>query len=233
MTKDELEILISDKPSDVKSRGVILFNAVNATQLTYNADRSVANLRNMDAARESLDKFVAELGGGVSGDTFYNLAAVLQYLQQSGYKIKKSNLYQHRKDGKIIPESNGTFNRRVVDKYARTFLKQIATGKRVTEASDDMQRDILEQTKKLNEIKIKREERRNAVEEKKYLPAKDVLDAVFTAARHTRDAIMTVPERISALLAGESDENKVREILTNELRHALEKLDKPEAIIER
>lgn len=224
MTKDELEKLLTDQPAEARARGAVLFNAIGATMASYNQERSVSNLRNMEAAKESFDKFVAELGGGVTGDTFDNLAAVLQYLQQSGFKIKKSNLYQHRKDGKIVPDNDGTFSRRAVDKYSRAFLKQITTGKRITDASDDMQRDILEQTKKLNELKIRREQRRNDIEEKKYISALDVRAAAFAKARAVRDAILNISDRVAPILAAESDSMKIKEILDLEHRNALEEL---------
>jgi hypothetical protein len=232
MTKDDLEKLLIDKPAETKARGAVLFNAVGATMSSYNQDRSVANLRNMEAAKDAFDKFVADIGGGVTADRFDNLFGVLAYLQHAGWKIKKSNIYQHRKEGKIVPDADGTFTSAAVEKYARTFLKQIATGKRVTEASDDMQRDILSQQKRLNELKIAREERRNAVEEKKFVSVHIVLDAAFTMFRHTRDAMQNIPDRIAEIVAAETDPVKVREILTTEIRQSLERLENPEAIIE-
>jgi hypothetical protein len=209
-----------------------LYNAVGATMQAYNADRSVANLRNMDAAKDAFDKFVAEIGGNVNKDRFDNLHAVLSFLQDSGWKIKKTNLYQHRKDGKLIPDSDGTFARAAVEKYARTFLKQTATGKRVTEATDDLQRKILTQQTQINDLKIKQQERRNAIEEKKFVSVQIVLDAAFTMFRHTRDAMMNIPDRIAEIVAAETDPVKVREILTTELRQSLERLEKPEVLIE-
>lgn len=169
---------------------------------------------------------------GASADRFDNLHAVLAYLQGDGWKIKKSNLYAHRKHGKIFPDTDGTFARAAVDKYARTFLKKIETGKRVTEASDDLQRRLQTQQEQINAIKIAREERRNAIEEKKYVPVQVVLDAAFTMFRHARDAMQNIPDRISEILAAEADPVKVREILNTEIRQSLERLDKPETLIE-
>ncbi len=231
MTKDDLEKLLTDKPAEVKARGAVLFNAVGATMQAYNAERSVANLRNMEAAKEAFDRFVAELGGGVTGDRFDNLASVLAYLQSAGWKIKKSNLYQHRKDGKIVPDGDGTYTRAAVDKYSRAFLRQVATGKRVTEATDDLQRKILSQQAQINELKIRQQERRNAIEEKKFVPVQVVMDAAFTMFRHTRDAMQNIPDRIAEIVAAETDPVKVREMLNTEIRQSLERLEKPEAII--
>lgn len=48
--------------------------------------------------------------------------------------------------------------------------------------------------------------------------------AIFDMARRTRDAMLNIPDRIAAVIAAESDEWKVREILDGELRNALENL---------
>jgi hypothetical protein len=46
----------------------------------------------------------------------------------------------------------------------------------------------------------------------------------FRRARMTRDQILSVPDRVAPVIAAESDERKVREILDTELRNALEVL---------
>lgn len=232
MTKEDFEIFIAERPQEVKARGITLFNAVGATMKDYNADRSVSNLRNMEAARDAFERFVAEQGGGVSGELFDNLAAVLEYLKNSGWKIGRSNLYNHHKSGRLLANAEGKFTKRSVDKYAETFLKRIDTGKRLQEDMDGIQQKIQKQLYALNEIKIKREERRNAVEEKKYAPVREILDNAYTMFRHTRDSLLNIPDRITDILAAETDPVKVREILTKELRNAMENLERPEDVIE-
>jgi hypothetical protein len=58
----------------------------------------------------------------------------------------------------------------------------------------------------------------------KLINAEVVKAAAFDCARRTRDAILNVPDRVSALLAAESREGAVRSLLTAELRSALEEL---------
>jgi len=48
----------------------------------------------------------------------------------------------------------------------------------------------------------------------------------FNTARTVRDALLNIPDRISAILAAETDESKVSEFLTKEIRQALEVLSK-------
>ncbi len=49
---------------------------------------------------------------------------------------------------------------------------------------------------------------------------------MFNAARRTRDSIENIPPRIAALLASETDEHKIKEMLSHELKQALEGLSK-------
>ena len=145
MDAKEFNQLIAEKPQDVKARGTVLYNASIVTMDSYNKDHSVANLRNMEAAKEALDKFIAKEGGGVTGDTFDNLMAVLEYLTNNGSKAARNSLYRHQSQGKLLPESGGKYKQRAVDKYAKTFLKRTATGKRDQESSDELQSQILQQ----------------------------------------------------------------------------------------
>ena len=155
MTKEELEILLADKPANVKADGAVLYNAVNRNRAAYNQESSVANLRAMEAAKEAFDKFVAEIGGGVIGETFDNLLTVLKWLQDNGWKAARQSLYRHQSQGKLLPNSDGKYTLRAVKKYAKTFLKQTSTGKRVQENTDDLQRQKLEQ--ELKNLKLKNE----------------------------------------------------------------------------
>jgi len=52
----------------------------------------------------------------------------------------------------------------------------------------------------------------------------DVKQDAFDCARQARDAMLNIPDRISDVLAGESDPMKVRELLTNEIRGAIERM---------
>ncbi|MFA5323092.1 MAG: hypothetical protein WC373_10520 [Smithella sp.] len=197
---------------------------ISSTEIIDNLGTTVPKTPSSESQTRPLDR-------GTNVDAFDNLKLVMAYLQAEGWKIKKSNLYNHRKQGKISPERDGKYLRPAVDKYARTFLRQIVTGKRIQENLDDQQRVKLEQEIRINELKIKNQERRNAIEEKKYIAVPVVLDTAFTMFRHARDAMLTISDRITPILAGETDENKVREILDNEIRQAIERLDRPEAVI--
>ena len=86
---------------------------------------------------------------------FFNLAAVLKYLQDQGWKITKPSLYRHHKEGKILPDTDGSFKRSAVIKYAKAFLKLTATGKRQQETTDHLQREKLQE--ELKNLRLKNE----------------------------------------------------------------------------
>ena len=52
--------------------------------------------------------------------------------------------------------------------------------------------------------------------------AKDVEVAAFNEARKLRDNMLNIPDRVSALIAAESDENVVRQIITDEIEKGLQ-----------
>lgn len=53
-----------------------------------------------------------------------SIKAVVEYLAARGWKIKKSAVYKHRKEGKLRPQTDGTFAIRSVDKYATDWLSR-------------------------------------------------------------------------------------------------------------
>ena len=70
---------------------------------------------------------------------------------------------------------------------------------------------------KLLEIKAK-------VEAGKYIDADTVKTAAFNKARVVRDGLLNIPDRLSAVLAAETDPARVHELLAAEIRTALEEL---------
>ena len=70
---------------------------------------------------------------------------------------------------------------------------------------------------KLLEIKAK-------VEAGKYVDADDVKVAAFNKARVVRDALLNIPERLAAVLAAETDKQRVHGMLITEIRAACEEL---------
>jgi len=58
----------------------------------------------------------------------------------------------------------------------------------------------------------------------KLISRDEVQVAAFTKARTVRDNLLNIPDRLAATLASESDADKVHQILTGEIRKALDEL---------
>jgi hypothetical protein len=84
------------------------------------------------------------------------IAEVLVYLMKDGWKVTKSSLYRHQKEGKLLPRPDGAYQLKDIEKYARTWLKQQSTGKRVSEKMDELQRKKLEMELEGLELQKKR-----------------------------------------------------------------------------
>ena len=70
---------------------------------------------------------------------------------------------------------------------------------------------------RLLEIKAK-------VEAGKYVDADEVKVAAFNRARIVRDALLSIPDRLAAVLAAETETPKVHALIAAEIRQALEEL---------
>ena len=73
---------------------------------------------------------------------------------------------------------------------------------------------------KLLEIKAK-------VEAGKYIDIDEMKEAAFKRGRIIRDGMLSIPDRIDAILAAETDRHKVHQIITDEIIRVLEELSKP------
>jgi len=93
--------------------------------------------------------------------------------------------------------------------------------KTVAEDGDD---SLKEAKRQFWWARAKREDLKAEQEKGSLLPKHEVEKAAFECARHVRDSILQIPDRIGAILAAERDEFKVKQELLKELRQALERL---------
>lgn len=152
MDKEAFELLISNKPASVRMKGVTLYNAYTKTLSSYQAESTTARLKDWQSAEAALSEFVHSLKE--ESESFSSTAEVLAYLRDAGWKVTKTSLYRHLDQGKFAAR-DGLFRRGDIDRYARTWLKQKATGKRVNEATEELQRKKLEKELERLDIDIK------------------------------------------------------------------------------
>jgi hypothetical protein len=98
------------------------------------------------------------------------IADVLDYLIRSGWKATKSSLNRHHNQGKILPGSDGIYRQKDVDRYAKTWLKQKSTGKRISEKTDELQRRKLDLELQNLELERKRKSFAFDRDQEKYIP---------------------------------------------------------------
>lgn len=113
----------------------ILFEAEEKTRSAYSGQPTAANKKDWDAAKEGLESTVDRLWLKYhpEAECFDNLVAAVRYLQQKGFKIRKSKIYQDRKKGMISVRADGTVLKKEVDRYAKT-LNKLASSEEAAEA---------------------------------------------------------------------------------------------------
>lgn len=102
------------------------------------------------------------------------ILAVVDYLAAQGWRANKTTVYRHQQQGKLIPDKDGTYQLKDVDKYAKTWLKQQATGKKVNEAIDALQRRKIDLEIQNQEEDLKRKKWNFEREQKKYIKRDEV-----------------------------------------------------------
>lgn len=173
MDKETLENLLTGQPKEIRAKGVLLFNGVANGAQAYQKAPTSANLRDWETAEAALAKFVAQIS--VSEEKpLVSVADVLGYLTANGWRVTKTSLYRHQKEGKILPRSDGAYELRAVDKYARAWLKQLSTGQRINERMDELQRRKIEMELQNLSLEVKRKEFGMAREMGRYIPREDM-----------------------------------------------------------
>lgn len=151
------------------------------------------------------------------------IADVLAYLRESDWKVTKTSLYRHHKEGKLTPRSDGAYSLKDVEKYARTWLKQQSTGKRLQEKTEDLQRRKLEMELKNLELENKRRELAYGKDLERFVP-KELMEIELATRAGILDAGLKhwIQSRAAEWIrAGSGDTKKVGDLI-NLMNHDLE-----------
>jgi len=131
---------------------------------------------------------------------------VTSYLKAAGWKVSKSTLYQHVKQGKLRPDADGRFPVKAVQKYAASFLTLEETRQKV--ADEDLQRKkLIAEISRIQE-QTKRERIKRLAEEGRYVP-RDQFEMELAARASVidtlrRNSIMTGAAERVALVGGDT-----------------------------
>ncbi len=115
-------------------------------------------------------------------ENFKNQTATLKYLTSEGWKIGKSQFNKHCTEKLLRPEADGTYNQQAVDKYAKTWLKQVATGQKLNERLDKMQEEKLEADLRASKFKMEEAEFNLGIRKNKFVPREDFELAIVARA---------------------------------------------------
>jgi hypothetical protein len=171
MNKESFEKLIQDKPPDIQAKGVVLYNSVTITAKAYQNEPLAGKLKDWQASEAALNDFIRSIDQQKEEDPrLETIADVLAYLKAGGWKVTKTSLYRHQKEGKFVPRDDGTYRLNDIDRYARAWLREQSTGKRRAERIDELQRKKLEQELQNLEIENKRKIFNFEKDQGKYVP---------------------------------------------------------------
>jgi hypothetical protein len=100
---------------------------------------------------------------------FQTIAGVLEHLQECGWNVSRTSLYRHQGEGKLLPSADGKFSGRDVEKYAKAWLRQRSTGKKIRERTDELQRRKLERELQTLDLEYERKKLAHEKEQGKYI----------------------------------------------------------------
>lgn len=122
-------------------------------------------------------------------------------------------------DGIISLDAAGKIDPELADKQIENVMPEgIGNKKRKTsKTSSFTEAKISEKRIQVSLLELNYQEKAGLL-----VKTKDVEAAAFTEARKLRDNMLNIPDRISALVAAEHDENIVRQIITDEIEKGLQ-----------
>ncbi len=141
-----------------------------------------------------------------------------------GKYVQKGILPVH--DDKIDPvECDGLLNAYLVEPLGsgRQVSPKVPKTQTAPEVPES-KRTFVEARTEEKRLKVELLELSVALKKGETVLVKDVEVAAFTAAREVRDKMLNIPDQVSAIIAGEMDELKVREIIMSAIESGLEGL---------
>ncbi len=149
-------------------------------------------------------------------DSFATQQGVVKYLVDQGWKSNDSTLSLHIQQRKLVPQADGTFALGDIDSYAIANL--VNNPNRAEKTSSD------ELTLEAKQLENRRLRMKVEQAEGTLVNSDDVKRELENMLVSFRARVMIIPRKLSSQLAQMTDQNKVEEILTRELRDTLSTL---------
>ena len=136
------------------------YNAMTKTLNAYQADPTAGRQKDYEAARDALRRKCEEMDAAKAvadapPPSFESLHAVVRHLQDTGYKIKKSKIYQDKLKGLIRVNADGTVLESEVRGYA-AGLEKVAdrTGEVEKSVADRAAKEVEKLTIQIEKLKL-------------------------------------------------------------------------------
>jgi hypothetical protein len=161
-------------------------------QAAYAKEGTAANRKDWEDAEAALEKLASQISVSADGQDeedkpLRNIASVLEDLRGNDWHVTQPSLYRHQKEGKIAPRRDGFYTLQAVDKYARVWLKQKSTGKKVKVKLEEFQVKRAANDIKLQDLDIEKKERDKAIAEGRLIP-RDVVEIELAGRAGVLDA---------------------------------------------
>jgi len=155
----------------------VLYNAQIQCLKAYQKDPTAQRKRDWDAARQGYEERFSELWRRYLSNEEYlkNRLEAVQWLQDQGYKVKKSKVYNDARAGRLHICNDGSVRISDLRDYVqRQGLEPLREATEPDEASEDLQRQkIREELRKL-QLQNEREEFNRQKELGKYIPRENL-----------------------------------------------------------
>jgi hypothetical protein len=121
LDQEKFDKLVAVADTQEKTTLKVLYNAVVKSINILNENSSAISVKDWETTKTAYEDYADTLWGKYFQEkpqTLANVLAVVDYLTNAGYKIKKSKAYKDQKEGLLRPEKDGTYAISTVDKYA-------------------------------------------------------------------------------------------------------------------
>jgi hypothetical protein len=145
--------------------------------------------------------------------SFETPAAVAAYLIEGGWKVSERSVYNHIDQRKLIPDARGAFTAESVRQYAEANL--INNPQRAEKTDSDAL------TLEAKQLENRRLRMKVEQQEGTLINSEDVKRELENMLVSFRSRILLIPRKLSSQLAMMTDQHKVEEVLTRELRDTL------------
>jgi len=161
---------INDIAGELSDRDFkVLLKAKQQAQLRVAQEPNAENVRTLNQINKALHDLGQQRKGPeeMSIPTLSNPLAVAEYLKDKGWKVSKSSVYGHLKEGKI-KAVDGVFHIKDVEKYAALHLKR-QDGTSPAEEAGQLQKEKLEAETRKAKAQAKHWEMKTLIESGQYI----------------------------------------------------------------